>query len=83
MKVLRSPNFWVGLTCIAGLAGIACVATGLLSSNESLTRAGLWLLGPLMLGGVLLVVAVIPILIWVNRRKPPQPPDSTPSPPSG
>jgi hypothetical protein len=83
MKALKSPNLWVGIASIAALAGIGCVVTGLLTSNRSWTTVGLWLLAPLILGGVVLVVVVIPMLIRANRRKPPPTPDSPPQAPRG
>ena len=83
MKAMKSPNLWVGIASLAALAGIGCVVTGLLTSNRSWTTVGLWLLAPLMLGGVVLLVVVIPMLIRANRRKPPPTPDSTSSTPRG
>jgi hypothetical protein len=83
MKALKSPNLWGGIASIAALAGIGCVVTGLLTSNRTWTTIGLWLLAPLMLGGVVLVLVVIPMLILANRRKPPPAPDSPISTPRG
>ena len=56
---------------MGALAGIVCVVAGLVSANRSLTNIGLWLVGPLVVGGVFLVLVVIPLLIRANRRKPP------------
>jgi len=79
MKALKSADFWVGIASIAAIAGIACVVAGLVSANRSLTNVGLWLVGPLVVGGVFFVLVVIPLLIRANRRKPPtEPPKSPP-----
>jgi len=60
-QYLLWPNLWVGIFAVLALAGIACLLTGHRS-------AGLWLLAPLLLGGILLVIVVIPILIRANRK---------------
>jgi uncharacterized membrane protein len=65
---LFSPNCWVLLASLLGIAGLVCVVTGFLSGNHVLMYAGMWLFAPLILGGVLLIVVVIPLLIVANRK---------------
>lgn len=83
MRALKSLNLWVGIASMAALAGIGCVVTGTLASDRFWTTLGLWLLSPLLLGGIVLMVVVIPMLILANRRKPPPTLDSEHSPPRG
>jgi hypothetical protein len=65
---LASPNFWVAIGSLFGVAGIGLMLGGFFAGNEDLTRLGMWLLTPLLLGGIALVSVVIPILIRANRK---------------
>lgn len=69
---LLSPDCWVLLATLLAIAGQVCVVTGFLSGNHALMDVGMWLCAPLILGGVLLMVVVIPLLIvdnWKLNRK--------------
>lgn len=55
------PNLWVGIFAVLALAGVACLLMGY-------RNVGLWLLAPLLLGGLVLIAVIIPILIRVNRK---------------
>jgi hypothetical protein len=65
---LASPNLWVAIASILGVAGIALMIAGFLTGSDGLIRVGMWLLVPLLLGGIVLVGVVIPILVWANRK---------------
>ena len=78
MKLPQSPNAYIGLASTVGLAGMTCVVAGLSTSNRTLASIGIWLLGPVLVGGVLLALIVIPLLARANRRKPPPTRDSPP-----
>ena len=60
-KSLLAPNLWVGISCALAVAGIVCLSVGY-------RKIGLWLLAPLLVGGVIVVVVLIPILIRANRK---------------
>lgn len=55
------PNLWVGIFSVLALAGVVCLLTGY-------RNAGLWLLAPLLFGGLVLIIVIIPILIRANRK---------------
>jgi uncharacterized membrane protein len=55
------PNLLVGIFSVLALAGIICLFAGY-------KTAGLWLLAPLLLMGLVLIIVVIPILIRANRK---------------
>ena len=65
---LASPNLWVATASLVGVAGLALMLGGFFAGNDGLIHVGMWLLTPLLLGGIVLIVVVIPILIWANRR---------------
>jgi hypothetical protein len=65
---LLSPNFWVFIASLLGIGGLACVVIGFLTGNQVLMYAGMWLFAPLVLGGILLMVIVIPLLIIANQQ---------------
>jgi TRAP-type C4-dicarboxylate transport system permease small subunit len=58
---LLSPNLWVGVSCVLAGAGIVCVSRGY-------RKVGVWLFAPLLVGGVIVVFALIPMLIRANRK---------------
>jgi uncharacterized membrane protein len=65
---MGSPNLWITIASLLGVAGIALMFRGFFAGNDGLFRLGMWLLTPLLLGGIILIVVVIPILIRANRR---------------
>ncbi len=65
---LASPNFWVAIASLLGIAGIALMLVGGFIDDDGFVRFGMWLLMPLVLGAIILVVVVIPILIWANHK---------------
>ena len=62
------PNLWVGIFSALAAAGIICMLFGHFKGSPELTRIGLWLIMPLVAGGVFLVIVVFPYLIILNRR---------------
>lgn len=62
------PNLWVGIFSALAAAGIICALVGHFKSSPGLMRIGLWLIMPLVAGGVFLVIAVFPYLVILNRR---------------
>jgi hypothetical protein len=65
---LLAPNFWVALFSMLGLIGLGFVVTGIASGESKFVTIGQVLIAPLVLGAVALVVAVIPILIYADRK---------------
>jgi hypothetical protein len=65
---LLSPNLWILLVTLLAIAGEICMVTGFIIRSRPLTYAGMWLVAPLVLGGVLLLVIVTPIVIVADRR---------------
>lgn len=61
VNALLTPNLWIGAFCAFGVAGIVCLSLGY-------RKVGLWLLAPLLVGGIIAVVVLIPILIRANRK---------------
>ena len=62
MKFDLSPNLLVTAASALGVAGIACLVLGM-------RILGLVLLSPLFMGGLVLMLIVIPWLIVQNRKK--------------
>lgn len=60
---LLTPNLWVAIFCVFAVAGIICFGLGY-------RQLGLWLLAPLIVGGVILFLVLIPILIRANKKHP-------------
>lgn len=60
---LLSPNLWVGVFSALAIVGIICISIGY-------KKVGLCLIAPLLLGGCVIVVFIIPFLIWENRKHP-------------
>jgi len=65
---MLSPNFWVWVASLLGIGGIICMVIGFFTGSRALMNIGMWLFAPLFLGGVLLLVVVIPALIVDNQR---------------
>lgn len=68
-RPLKSPELWQLVLTIAAVAGIGCMIAGLFLENETLTHIGVWLMVPLLAGGVFLILVIIPILMWANRKR--------------
>jgi hypothetical protein len=69
---LLSPNYWVLIASLLGTGGLVCVVIGFLTGRQGLMHTGVWLCAPLILGGGLLLVAVIPVLMvhnWKHQRE--------------
>ena len=67
---LLSPNIWVGVFCLLAVIGIGLQIASVVLELPTLRLVGLGFLAPLLLGGFLLIVVVIPILIVANMRHP-------------
>jgi hypothetical protein len=65
----KSPNFWVLVSSILGVAGLIASGAGWVTHVPWLTTVGLALLAPIIFGGIVLLVIVIPFLIVANRRR--------------
>ena len=68
MDKLLSPNTWVLFASLLGIGGLVCVLAGTIIGSHRLTYTGMALLAPLIVGGVFLVVLVIPLLALANRK---------------
>ena len=58
---LLAPNLWIGVFSVLAVAGIVCLSLGY-------KKVGLWLLAPLLVGGLLVLFVLIPVLIRANRK---------------
>jgi len=70
LENLKSPNWWVALFSVFGIAGLVCFGFGR-------KQLGFFLLLPILIGGLVLVCIVIPILIFSNRKNTQGKTDST------
>ena len=68
MKWIYSPNFWVGIASFLGVLGLVSLVGSAAFDIAWLKPIGFILLSPIIVGGVVLVMVVIPILIVANRR---------------
>lgn len=72
MAWMKSPNFWVGVASVIAVCGLAVVVAGWCLGDQSVMKVGMWLLSPLIIGGVATVVVAVPVLILANRKLPPK-----------
>lgn len=68
MRRILSPNFVVGVLTFTAIIGIVLAIVGMAADVRLARTVGLLLIAPVVIGGILLVVAVFPILIIANRR---------------
>ncbi len=68
MNRLLSPDFWIAVSSLLGVVGIVLAITGIMGDIQWAKTAGLLLVAPIILGGFVLALVVIPILIIANRR---------------
>lgn len=61
LTLALTPNLWVAIFCALAGLGLVCLALGA-------TEAGLWLLAPLLVTGILFALVLIPLLIRRNRK---------------
>ena len=69
MDKLLSPNLWVLAATLSAVVGIGCIVAGWAGKSHLLLYTGIWLVAPLILGGAILALIVIPVLIVVNRKQ--------------
>lgn len=67
-QYLLAPNAWVGVFSILAVAGLLLCAVGVVAQSRQLMVVGLWLITPIVIGGVVIVLVVFPLLIAANRR---------------
>jgi hypothetical protein len=63
-----SFEFWTNAAACVGAVGIACCGVGFVAHFPALTTVGLWLILPMLLGGLVILVFIIPVLIASNAR---------------
>jgi hypothetical protein len=68
-QYLSSPNFWVGVSSVVAATGIALCTIGFAAGLNWLTTVGLWLVAPILIGGVFIALVVVPRLIAANRKQ--------------
>jgi TRAP-type C4-dicarboxylate transport system permease small subunit len=68
MRRLLSPNTWVAIFSLFAVAGMVLLLIGFYFDIPTVQAAGYALIAPLIIGGVLIVVVVVPILICSNRK---------------
>jgi len=61
-NLLLTPNLWIGTFCALAVVGIICLSLGY-------RKIGLYVLAPLLVGGLISVLVLIPILIRANRKQ--------------
>ena len=64
-----TPSWWANVFTVLGAVGFLFCVVGALGSIPVLVTIGFVLLVPLFAGGILLVLVVIPVLIWADRKK--------------
>lgn len=69
IEMLKAPNTWVNLFSLCALMGLICFVVGIAFDLETVKKIGIILVAPLLLGGIVLLVIVIPFLIVSSRRK--------------
>ena len=65
----KSPNFWVLAASILAILGFIVMGVGSITHVSVLKLAGQILIAPIVIGGILLLLIVIPALIIYNREK--------------
>ena len=65
----RSPNSWVLIASALAVAGLIASVVGWVAHASWLRIAGMVLLAPIIVGGIGLVLVVIPFLIIANHRR--------------
>ncbi|HLA85744.1 MAG TPA: hypothetical protein VJL29_13215 [Thermoguttaceae bacterium] len=68
-QYLLSPNAWVGVFSILAVAGLLLCAVGFVTQVRQFTVIGLWLIAPILIGGIFILFVVLPVLIVANRRQ--------------
>jgi hypothetical protein len=66
--LLASPNAWVAISSVLALLGGVLSWVGFLTGRNQLVRLGIWLMFPLLLGGIFLITVICPILMAANRK---------------
>ena len=62
------PNLWFGVFSLLAFLGAICLLVGHFAGLPRLKIVGIWLGLPLVAGAVILVVVIIPILLFANRK---------------
>jgi|LSQX01.1.fsa_nt_gb hypothetical protein len=68
-QYLLSPNAWVGIFSILAVAGLLLCAVGFVAQVRQFTVIGLWLIMPMVIGGIIILFVVFPVLMVINRRQ--------------
>ena len=64
-----SPNAWIGLFSIMAVAGLLSCIIGFVAHIRPLVEIGLCLTAPLLMGGIVIIVVIIPLLIVANWKR--------------
>lgn len=65
----RSPSSWVSLATFLAAVGLILGSIGMAAHIPWLRLTGAVLMAPIFVGGILLLVVVIPIVIALNYRE--------------
>jgi len=68
-QYLLSLNAWVGGFSILAVVGLLLCAVGFFAHVRQLTVIGLWLIAPILIGGIVILFVAIPVLIVANRKQ--------------
>jgi len=68
-QYLLSPNVWVAIFSILAATGLMLCVVGFVAHIDRLTTIGLWLITPILIGGIIIVLAVLPMLVIANRKQ--------------
>ena len=69
MNRLCSPNLWVAIACGSAVLGCMLAVSGTVGDVPILRTVGLALISPIVVGGLVLAIIVIPILVLANRKR--------------
>jgi hypothetical protein len=64
---LLSPNLWIAIATVLAIAGLVCLGLGVLLKIPLLADIGIWLGAPLVVGGALLTIILVPVLLLRRR----------------
>jgi len=68
LRLLKSPENWIYLFSAMAAIGLAFMGIGAAINDAELFYEGMWLVAPLATAGVVIVLGVIPIMAFKNRK---------------
>jgi len=69
LNILLWPNGWVSVACVLAGLGLIAGAIGFLLRDKRFADAAFWLMLPLWILGLVMLVAIVPVLIIIKRSE--------------